>query len=442
MADTRAAMLRLSSLVGERALFENEAYRRLWLARLLSHIPASAVVYTMLILIVDATGRSFFSSLFVVAYIAPTAFLGTVSGTLVDRMPKGIVLAGANAVNAALCVLLAISTGNVVAIYVIAVLFAVAGQFSGPANGAALPMVVPAADLTAANSLNNLGGLLGQIVGLVVLPAVFLKTVGAPPLAIVSGVLFAASAFNFFLVKGLGGAVTAMPASIEETRERFAEAWHRLAQDSVSYISLVIVILANTTGLVVTTLLPRFSSRVLGVSTENIIFLAVPAMAGIWAALRFARLLSGRLSPWWSIGAPFAAMVAGVGLLAFVRPFADAVTSVNPGGMFDPGPFGDGSARIMVTALLGAAIAFAFTLVNVVGRSIVNERMPREMQGRVFAGQSVLTNLASIPPILLTGVLADIVGIAPVFVLIAVAAAVLAVYYAARNLAMPLRAAS
>ena len=43
----------------------------------------------MLILVVSATGKSFASSLFVVAYIAPTALLGTVSGVLVDRMPKG-----------------------------------------------------------------------------------------------------------------------------------------------------------------------------------------------------------------------------------------------------------------------------------------------------------------------------------------------------------------
>src|SRR4051812_3803233 len=80
MADTRAAMLRLSSLVGERTLFENESFRRLWLSKLLSHAPTNAIVYTMLILVVQATGKSFFSSLFVVAYIAPTALLGTVSG--------------------------------------------------------------------------------------------------------------------------------------------------------------------------------------------------------------------------------------------------------------------------------------------------------------------------------------------------------------------------
>jgi hypothetical protein len=91
---------------------------------------------------------------------------------------------------------------------------------------------------------------------------------------------------------------------------------------------------------------------------------------------------------------------------------------------------------------LAAWLAFAFTFVNVIGRSIVNERIPHEMQGRVFAAQSVLTNLASIPPILLTGLLADVIGVTPVFFFVGAGCGTLALFYAARNLAMPARGAA
>ncbi len=91
----------------------------------------------------------------------------------------------------------------------------------------------------------------------------------------------------------------------------------------------------------------------------------------------------------------------------------------------------------MMTAVLATVLAFAFTFVNIVSRSIVNERIPKEMQGRVFAGQTVLTNLASIPPILLTGLLADVLGVSPVFFLVAIVCAATAAYFAARNLASP-----
>lgn len=434
----RSAMLRLSSLVGERDLFETkDAFRRLWIARLLAAIPVNAVVYTMLILVVNATGKAFSSSLFVVAYILPSAILGTFSGVLVDRMPKGVLLAATNAVRAGLCVLLALSTDNVLVIYVIAVALAVGSQFSGPAEGAALPSVVEPDEFVAANSLNNLGSLIAQIVGLVILPAVFLKTVGAPPLAILCAAMFAASAVGFLTVEGLGGPVSRMHITIDETRERFAEAWHRLTLDSVAYISVIILVLANTTGLVVATLLPRYASEVLGVSAENIIFVAAPAAIGIWLAMRMVSNVSSRVSPWWSVGGSFAVMVGGLIALVFVAPLGDALQRINPLGIFDPGPFGDTTARIMISSVLGAVLAFSFTFVNIVARTIVNERIPRGMQGRVLAAQGVLTNLASIPPILLTGLLADLVGVPPVFFIVALTCGMAALFFAARNLAAP-----
>lgn len=441
MAEPRAAMLRLSALVGERALFENDAYRKLWIAKLLSATPTNAVVYAMLLLVVDATGRSFSSSLFVAAYIAPTALLGTVSGVFVDRAPKGIVLALTNAARVGLCLLLAVSTDNVAVIYVLAVLFAIAGQFSGPAESAALPAVVPTEQYTAANSLNNLGGLISQVAGLMILPAVFLKTVGAEALAIACAVMYGIAAFNFLLIDGLGGPVSDVRMSLDDARERFAQAWHRLTLDSVSYISVVIMVLANTTALIVATLLPRYASQVLQIGTENVIFVITPAALGIGLSLRFVRNMSGRVSPWWSVGGSFAALVVGVMLCAFVRPFGDRLETWNLFGLFDPGPFGEGTARILLTMALAAGLAFAFTFVNVVARSIVNERMPREMQGRVFAAQSVLTNLASIPPILLTGLLADVIGVSPVFFFVGLVCGALALFYAARNLASPARTA-
>ena len=196
------------------SLFEKDGYRKLWLARLLSSIPVNAIVYTMLILVVNATGKSFASSLFVVAYIAPSALLGTISGAMVDHMPKGIVLAGTNAVRAGLCVLLALSTDNVLVIYIIAVVFAVGSQFSGPAEGAALPAVVEPDEYASANSVNNLGSLISQIVGLMILPTLFLWTVGAAPLAIVCAVMFALAAVAFMSIPGLGGPISTVDVTI------------------------------------------------------------------------------------------------------------------------------------------------------------------------------------------------------------------------------------
>ena len=145
------------------------------------------------------------------------------------------------------------------------------------------------------------------------------------------------------------------------------------------------------------------------------------------------------MAAWWTIGGSFGVLVFCVMLLALVRPLGRSLQDVNPFGAFDPGPFGDGTARIIVTAAIASALAFAFTFLNVIARTILNERIPRDMQGRVFAGQTVLTNLASIPPILASGLLADIIGVTPVFFFMAVLVALLAAYFAARNQATPAR---
>ena len=171
-----------------------------------------------------------------------------------------------------------------------------------------------------------------------VLPVVFLKTAGPEALALVCAAMFLFAAFEFMLVPGLGGAVRQIPLSLDDARERFAEAWDRLASDSVSYIAVVMVVLASTTSLVVVTLLPRYSTKVLGVNSENAIFLVTPAAAGIWLALRFVRRVSGRYSPSWTIGLSFGALVAGVMVLAFIRPIGAMVSDANPLGLFDPGP--------------------------------------------------------------------------------------------------------
>jgi hypothetical protein len=54
----------------------------------------------------------------------------------------------------------------------------------------------------------------------------------------------------------------------------------------------------------------------------------------------------------------------------------------------------------------------------------------------------VLTNLASIPPILLTGLLADVVGVEPVFFLVGLTTGAAVIFFAARNLASPMRTPS
>lgn len=432
-------------LTGSTAILQEDGFRRLWLGRLLSHTAINAVLYTLLVLAVgDGTGASIKSALFITAYLLPTAALATISGVLVDRLPKNLVLAGLNVGRMGCMMILLLADTDIWTVYAIALLLAIVSQFAAPAEAAALPQVVRPDQLTTANSTSNLGGLISQVVGFAVLPPLFLNLsiVGTKPLFFIAAVLFGLAAFFFLRIQKLGEHEIDFDSTVDavrEVRKQFAEAWETLSGNLGAYMSVIIFVLASTTSLVGVTLMPRFVEGTLGIPVRNAIFVFLPAAVGILAGLRLVQWLEHRLPRGVLVGCGFALLMAAYACLALTRPFGAMLEDINPLGLFAPGPFGDTSARIVVTVVFSTMAAFAFSVVGVTTRSLVNSRMPLEIQGRVFAAQFVLTNLASIPPILLTGLLAAAFGVAPVLLVFVIVMVAVAGWTTARAVARPRR---
>jgi len=104
------------------------------------------------------------------------------------------------------------------------------------------------------------------------------------------------------------------------------------------------------------------------------------------------------------------------------------ITGLNPAGLFDPGPLTPQTARIFATVIYANCYGFALTVVLTMGRALLNQRVPLRMQGRVFAAQSVLSNLVAIVPVMAAALMADAVGVAPVLVLTGVGALLAALW--------------
>lgn len=424
--DARSLVARLSSLTGGSYLFERDVYLRFWLGRLTSHTAANAVLYAMLILVVRETGSTVHSSLFVVSYILPSALFGSFSGVLVDRAPKGLVLFVGNLARAVLAFLLIGSYESVWNLYGMGLLLALASQIISPAEAAALPLVVRREELTAANAANNLGTLLSQVVGMAVLAPLFLA-IFVPPLFLVSAALFFAGAVLFGLTLGFGveAARNIRRVGVREVREQFARAWRTLSKDVPAYMSVVMLTLASVTALVTVSLAPRYVDGVLGVAPQWAVFVLSPAVLGILAGMRLAQVVERRVSNPQVVAVSFGLLVAGMVVVGMVRPIGAAFED-----LFRLNATG---ARLLVTTSFAVVLAGAYTLINISARSVVNQRIPMEMQGRVFAAQVVLSNLASIPPLLLTGVLAQMLGADRIFVAVGIVVGAMAVWYWVRS---------
>lgn len=412
MATQQEWMLRVSSLVGERTLFRDRSYRHYWLSEQLSSTAVAALLYTMFLMIERDTGRAFYGSLFAATYIGPAAALVTVSGAITDHLPKRSVMLAAYLAWAALAFCFAITGDRLWAIYLVAIAFAIVSQIKGAASSSARPLLVPKEKLSRANALGQLGGILSQGIGVLILPFLFLRTLGASALAAVCVPLFVAAAWEIAQMRPLGATGHNVATALQSNRQRFVEAWRELAWDKVSYLSMWFYVLMSVIAYVVITLVPRYANDVLGLPEEIGVFIVLPAMFGIWLALRFDEPVMRRLSPLPGVVLAFALLSGGVLLLGFVSLIANGVSGLGA-------PLGAEALRLVVTVVLTIGIGFGYMFLNVAENAIINARIPKEIQGRVFSAQNVLSNLAAVPPILIAGAAADVLGVAPVLVITA-----------------------
>jgi MFS family permease len=419
MTEARPPRFNFWTLLGGRTLLEEHRFRRLWEQHILGQMGQYAVNYALIILVVGNSGSGIRAGLFIIAYTLPAATLGPISGVVVDRLSRGFVLAATNVARMLLCIALVVMTKSTGTLYLFALAFSALSQFNSPAVAAALPHVVRQDELTTANSLINLGGLFAEAVGIVLIAALMLKTVGASSLFVVLAALFAASAFLASTIRGLTERATGkqLQRAVQSgVRSQFARAWQTLRRDPTSYLALIISVVGVAALLVGVTVLPRYAKDELGVSAENIIFVFAPGAIGIFVGLRSVNALSRVIGKIGAQALGFTVFVLSLLAFGFVVNEANALVHWNLLGVADPGPLHGSGARIAVTMVAAIFAGFGSSLINVASRAIINERIPLEMQGRVFAAQNVLANVASVAPLLVAGAFADLVGVRPVLI--------------------------
>ncbi len=416
------------------SLILHRRFLPLWLAQGLSQVAYSALLFTLLIVVLKATGSSTQTSLLVLAFIAPTLLVGPLAGVMLDRWPKTRVLALTSAVRALVCLGLVAAHQWVGAIYLLGLVFSAASLLFNPALVALLPSLVPRERLVDANSLYNLTITGGQLLGMVLLAPLVLKLAGAQgeeAMFATGGAMFAAAAFLSLLVPGEGPAgrsaphLTAMPG---ELRGVLAALRH----DPQASLALVHLVTGNTLVLLFATLIPRYMKDILGISPDNAAFVFAPTGLGA--------LLGLRMLPWLAVRLRRERLVplglGGIGLclvgLALVQPLAAFMDRAS--GPLNPENLLGLSLLQFLTMALAGPLGFSYALLNAPAQTVLHERAPPHMRGRIFAVQAVLANALALLPVLFIGGLTDILdslgampGITLVLLLIAAAVASLAV---------------
>jgi MFS family permease len=402
-----------------RALLSDRRFGSLWLSQGLAQTAHYALLFSLLVVILDITGSSVHTSLLVFSFILPSIPLGIVVGVMLDRLRKGPVLIASNLLRAGACLLFFFFHGNEWVIYAISAGFATSGLFFNPAVVSLIPTLVPRDRLVQANSLYNFTLIGSQLVGIVFLAPVLLKSGGSEAMFLAGAALFVIAAA---LTAGLSKIMVAhdpkppQRAMFSGIPDEFRESWRTLVSDRISLLALGQLIMSSTLVLLFAMLIPRYMTDTLEISPNNAAFVFAPAGVGALLGLRFlphfARKGKNRVVIIGLVG-----IATCLVLLALVEPLAE-FTKQTPGPL-DLTRFLRISLLQALTMAIAGPMGFAYALLNAPAQTVLHERAPAEMRGRIFATQVVSANFISLLPLLIIGAVTDWTSITVVLLLIA-----------------------
>lgn len=403
-------------------LIRNRAFLAVWGAQILSQTAANAVTSALIILVAELTHSNTSSSFLILLAIIPAVLFGIGAGVLVDRTDRRFVLVITNALRGVAVLPLLFFGTSLTAAYLVNFLVAAVTIFFVPAESATIPGIVRKRDLLVANSLFTFTFNGSFLLGFIILGPIAVSLYGFDFLWSVIAAMFGISSLLCATLppspppQKAAHLISAELAerAFTETRQGISEAFHYLRATPLVTWAMIYIALTYTLIAVAGALAPGFVREVLKLGERNVVVLVAPAGVGVVLGLGLLNLIGSRISRAHAIGSGL--MVVGVALLvlAAARPFAEIFASRLGGVLGEALPFFVG--MVSVTAFV-FGVAYAF--ITVPAMVLLQEQLRDDIRGRVFGVLNVLVSIFSFLPLIFVGPLADVWGVAPVFVLAA-----------------------
>jgi MFS family permease len=404
-------------------LLRNRAFLAVWAAQILSQTAANAVTSALIILVAEITHSNTSSSFLIMLAIIPAVLFGIGAGVLVDRTDRRFVLVITNALRGVAVTPLLVAGTSLTAAYLVNFLVAAVTIFFVPAESATIPGIVRKRDLLVANSLFTFTFNGSFLLGFIILAPIAVSLYGFEFLWIVIALMFGIASLLCATLppspppQKAAHLMTAELAerAVSETRQGISEAFHYLRATPPVTWAMVYIALTYTLIAVAGALAPGFVREVLKLGERNVVVLVAPAGVGVVMGLGVLNAIGHRLTRPHLIGTGL--IVVGVALLvlAGARPLSEVFSSRLGGVLGETLPFFIG--LVSVTAFV-FGIAYAF--ITVPAMTLLQEQLRDDIRGRVFGVLNVLVSIFSLLPLVFVGPIADVWGVAPVFVLAAI----------------------
>lgn len=438
-ANARAELKDKAIPATKNSIFKNRYFMFLWIAQALSQTAQNTLNLALVEYVDTKSNHSpTQTSIETVAFVLPGVVFSALAGVFVDRFNKRVTLLITNLLRAILLPWLILTDklpfgAAIPIIFLITLLFSTISQFFGPAESSMIPLLAEPEQLTQANSLFQLTFFGAIFIGFSILAPILPALIGHNNLFIALSVLYLVCTVLIWLI----------PKTTEKKQERpdetakqlISNVWRELIEGmsfiwheknvwlAIVYLSTVQAILFMLASVGI----PYVGVKGLHLPESAIIFILAPLSIGLGVGVVLInRFVNTRNRNRVMLLATVALGInlAAIGMIKVVAEIWVAI--------FSPGvPIG-GWGLITLIITLSITFGFELSLLQIPALTMMQERSPKEIIGRVYAAYFTFTNLASILPILFVGFLGDFLGLVPVFFIMG--AGVLAIAYYARHL--------
>ncbi len=393
-----------------RDLEPNRHFGKLWLSQALSLTAFNMINFTLLIRVFDLTHSSILVSLFVLSFGIPSLLFGAIAGVFADRWNRRSVLIVTNLIRAIVVIAFIPALHSLPLIYLVTFVIATVTQFFTPAEAALIPELVEKRRLVGANAVFMMTMFVSFIIGYGL----------AGPLAAIGGdalpIILAAVMFALATVAGyalppshhrpaapvpLRSAYGTVLASLREGVQAVRE------HGSIRFGIAQLTFIWATIG-VVMVVLPAFTSQVLGLNLREVSrAIIIPIGAGMLGGGFWLHRLRRSLSLRMVITVHL--LVAGLAVLVLGLVQTIAPWLIDHHLSLAQDPF---NARQGLTAVAAAVLGLAIAVVMIASQTLLHERTDASLRGRIFGVLGMSINVANTVPVLLTGLLTDLLSAA------------------------------
>lgn len=407
-------------------VLRNRLFRRLWIGQMSSQLASNMLIFLLAILLYRRTGSNTAVSGLFLAYGLPSLLFGAVGGVIVDRLDRRAVLIFSHLIRALLIIPVFLFSQQLAAIYFLIFIYAIIMQMATPSEVPLIPKFVPKTHLVSAISLFSFTFYISMAIGFIFAgPA--LRIFGREGVHVLLFLLYIGAAISVLGIPPQGEGVRSLRYILNYDITYIFKRLLGDLREGMSYVARsrplrdAVILLTGTQIILVLlgTLGPGFADKVLRIDIRDASLLIVgPAILGIlcgvlWMGNRGYTYPAGRLI---NIGVLSAGTILMVVSALFVATNA-LWFSLVPRGL------------VLTMALaLFFLLGVANSLLDVPANSILQKEAVGEVRGRVYGILSAAVGGAGILPVVVSGVLADLIGVGSVMFFLGVCVFLYGVY--------------